>query len=464
VPSAWGLPYVGRRGDRDRPPFPATAAIHPCHHGGVRDRRGTIWLALLLGPLLLGTASADAWATQPPAVAVPYAPAVAVIDLFGPDTRFLHQSAAGRSDLIDDVTVRGEGSLRITSDGDGQQVNVRATGLAPIDLRDAHLRVLLRIDHPERLEHVLLYLSSNGFASYEAYRLVGGPEDNLAYVVPDAWIAVTVALGTPLASTGEDAVDLGRITDVQLSLVDLGGGPVTAHVDVLETIARPDRGVVTLVFDDARDGVYRHARPILDRHGLRASVAPIVELVGTPGFMSLEELQWLERHAGWDVVAHQVSALPGDVGFADLADDAVVAELAGARGWLLAHGFRRGVDHLVYPYGGFDARSIALVRAVFASGRTIVRGLGLETLPPADPYRIRALSVTRDDAPETLTAAIDRAARERGWLVLVFHQVVDGVPDGATGYRALDLAAVVAHLAAADVDVVTLPEALSAGR
>ncbi len=443
---------------------PTTPSAHPCHHGRVRDRVRVIWLVLLAGHLLLAAASADGGVVHPPAAAVPYAPAVAVIDLFGPDTRFAHQSTAGRSTVVDAGTVRGEGSLSVTTDGDGTQVNVRASDLAPIDLRDAHLRLLLRVDRPDLLDDVYLYLSSDGFAGYETYRLAGGSEDDLAYVLPDRWIAVTVALGTPVARVGDDAVDLGRVTDLQLSLVDLGRGPVTAHVDVLEVIARPARGAVSLVFDDARDGVYRLARPLLDRHGLRASVAPIVELVGTPGFMTVDELRSLELLAGWDVVAHHVSPLPDEIGLVDLEDDAVLAELLGARAWLLTHGFRRGVDHLVYPYGGFDARSIELARGVFASGRTIVRGLGQETLPPADPYRIRALSVTERDAPEALMAAIDRAARERSWLVLVFHRVVDGVADGATAYRALDLAAVAAHLAAADVDVVTLSEALVTGR
>ena len=432
--------------------------------GRMLDRTGGFGLVVLALALVLATASADGGVVPASSAALPYAPAVAVIDLFGSDTRFVHQSAVGRSSLVAEGTVRGEGSLRVTTDGDGQQVNVRATAVPPIDLRDAHLRLVLRVDRPERLEHAYVYLSSDGFANYEAYRLLGGAEDGLAYVLPDEWIAVTVALGTPVARVGREGADLGRITDLQLSWVDRGGGPVTADVDVLEAIARPGRGVVSLVFDDARDGVYRLARPLLDRHGLRASVAAIVELVGTPGFMSLQELQALERFAGWDVVAHHTSALPDDVGFADLDDEAVLAELLGARAWLLAHGFRRGADHLVYPYGGFDARSIALVRGVFASGRTIVRGLGLETLPPADPYRIRALSVTERDAPEALIAAIDRAARERAWLVLVFHRVVEGAPDGDTAYRGQDLAAVVAHLAAADVDVLTLPEALTADR
>lgn len=430
----------------------------------MRDRVAALGIALLAMAPLLGAASAQGGLAPSPPAALPYAPPLAVIDLFGPDTRFLQQSAAGRSAVVDDDTVRGEGSLRVTTDGDGQQVNVRATGLAPIDLRDAHLRVLLRVDRPERLEHVLLYLSSDGFAGYEAYRLVGGPGDGVAYVLPDQWISVTVPLGTPLARAGDAPVDLGRVTDLQLSVIDLGSGPVTAQVDALEVIARPARGVVSLVFDDARDGVFLRARPLLDRHGLRASVAAIVDLVGTPGFMSLPELRALERLAGWDVVAHHATALPDEIGFADLGDEEVLAELTGARAWLLEHGFRRGVDHLVYPYGGFDARSIELVRGLYASGRTIVRGLGLETLPPADPYRIRALSVTRDDAPEALTAAIDRAARERAWLVLVFHQVVDGAPGDATAYPVAGLAAVAAHLAAADVDVLTLPEALSTPR
>jgi len=435
--------------------------------GPMRDRGAALLLALSAA-LLWGAASADGGLALPPPIALPYAPPLAVIDLFGPDTRFAHQSTAGRSAGVDDDTVRGDASLRITTDGDGQQVNLRATGLAPIDVRDVHLRLLLRVDRPERLEHLYLYLSSDGFGGYEVYRVLGGSAEDAAYVLPDEWIAVTVALGTPLARVGPGAVDLARVTDLQLSLVDRGGGPVTADIDALEAIARPARGAVSLVFDDARDGVFLRARPVLDRYGLRASVAAVVDLVGTPGFMTVEELRSLERLAGWDVVAHHANPLADGTGLTGLGDDDVLAELHATRAWLLAHGFRRGVEHFVYPYGAFDARIVELVRTVYASSRTIVRGLGLETLPPADPYRIRAVSVTRDDPPEALMTAIDRAARERAWLVLVFHRVTDGAPnttpDGATAYPVAGLAAVAAHLAAADVDVVTLPEALTAPR
>ena len=84
----------------------------------------------------------------------------------------------------------------------------------------------------------------------------------------------------------------------------------------------------------------------------------------------------------------------------------------------------------------------------------------LETLPPADPYRVRALSVESTDSVHALTAAIDRAAREKGWLVLVFHQFTNSPPEYAPQYSGLDFAQVMAHLAAADVDVLTFTEAV----
>ncbi|HRN19720.1 MAG TPA: hypothetical protein PLU66_11600, partial [Trueperaceae bacterium] len=119
-----------------------------------------------------------------------------------------------------------------------------------------------------------------------------------------------------------------------------------------------------------------------------------------------------------------------------------------------------GADVIAGPYGGFDEASLARVQQYFAAGRTIIRSQGLETWPPADPYRLRALSVSLLDTPAIINAAIDRAAREHSWLVLVFHQIVPEVSDIDTWYFSQDLASVFAHLAGADVDVVLLSDAV----
>jgi peptidoglycan/xylan/chitin deacetylase (PgdA/CDA1 family) len=264
---------------------------------------------------------------------------------------------------------------------------------------------------------------------------------------------VTVPLGTPVARGGDGTVDLARVTGWQIGVVDAGAGAVSVWLNGLETVARPPRGVVSVVFDDARDGVARFARPVLDRYGMRASVAVVADLVGTPGFMTLPELRAAARFSGWDVVAHHATLFADDAGFVGLDDAALAAELDAVRAWLVAQGFAAGAAHLAYPSGAFDERTLEVVRTRFASGRTIVRGLGFETWPPADPFRIRALSVADRDGLDELRAAVDRAARERSWLVLVFHQLVDGSAQGPTDFAAEDFAALVAHLAGADVDV-----------
>jgi peptidoglycan/xylan/chitin deacetylase (PgdA/CDA1 family) len=419
----------------------------------------------VLAAALLATATAQAPSPvplRPPAATVPFVPATFVLDGFDTGTRFAAQSASGNVALDPDERVRGDAALRLTTDGAAGQTNARAIGVGPFDLRDAHLRLHVRVDDPAQLEHVQVYLSSDGFAGHVAYRVLRGLDDGRSVAGPGEWVAVGVVLGTPLASAGA-GVDLGAVTDLQVSVSDVGAGPVQVWVDALEAIPRPPRGVVSLVFDDARDGVARLAAPLLERAGLRASVAVVADLIDQPGFMTFEALQRLERFAGWDVLAHHARSLDDAYGFEQLTDEAIVAELVGIQTWLQRHGFHRGADHLAYPSGGFDARVVAHVRAGFASGRTIVRGLGHDTWPPVDPYRIRALSVRADDAPEALAAEVARAARERSWLVLVFHQVTDGPAVGPTDYAAADLARVLEAVAAADVDVRTPSELTRTG-
>ncbi len=404
-------------------------------------------------------APASAWSAAQlhPLRVAPSTQVAFVIDTFQHDTPFVKQSVAGSAEPDLSEVLLGTRSWRATTDGDGAQVNIRAEGLRPLDLSDVFLRLHLKVDTLAALQHIYLYLSDDGFETHDTYVLLRGNAPGDEHYADDGeWFTVTTVLGTPLA--GESVVDLRQVNGIQLSLVDDGTAPVSLWLAGLEAVQRPERGVVTVMFDDARSGVFELGVPLAQRFGVRGSVAVIADLVGDPGFMTLEELTLLERFAGWEMVAHHVTPLE-DGGFDVLEPHQLMAELQGIKAWMLEHGFVRGADVIAYPYGGFDTTTLGEVRRYFGAGRTIVRSLGHETYPPADPFRIRALSITDRDTPDRLRAAIDRAARERSWLILVFHQVTSTEPENEAQYRANDFALVMSHLSKADVDVLTFSEA-----
>lgn len=394
----------------------------------------------------------------PHAAAVTAAPG-RVIDTFQADSAFTRQSTAGSLEPDLDDVLLGSRAMRVTTDGDGLQVNLRAGLHRPIDLSRAFLLLNLKVRDLKRLDYLVVYLSTDGFETFDAFPLLRGTQGPVGrFAEEDRWFTLTAALGTTVAGLAP-SIDLTAVTDVQLSVRDDGSGPVTAWFDSLAAVPSPERGKVSLVFDDARDGVFDFALPLTQRLGLAASIAVIVDLVGQPTFMTLEQLKAVERFAGWEVIAHQASLLERG-GFDTLSEAELRAELAGVKSWLLDNGFRRGADVIAYPYGGYDEESVAHVGQYFGAGRTIVRAQGLETWPPADPYRIRAVSVASTDTPADINALIDRAARDRAWLILVFHQIHPRGSDHDTYYYTEDLASILAHLAGADVEVVRLSDAL----
>jgi len=447
---------------------PAVAErVRACLALVVVERARTFSAFAVASLILLQPSLAYAGGPTPPQAALDLRPVAVpvtlgpgnVIDAFQFDSAFAKQSTSGDAEPdLGDVLI-GTRSLRVTTDGDGAQVNVRARNLGPLDLSGSFLKLDLKLYGVQHLDYLYVYLSTDGFETYDAFPVLTGGRDKAdSYALNDDWFTITSNLGLT-AGGATPSIDLTRVTDIQLSLKDLGDGPVTAWFDALAAVPRPPRGKVSLVFDDARDGAFLFALPLARALGLKASIAAIVDLIGQPTFMTLEELRIAERFGGWEVIAHHKSPLESG-GFDTLSDEELVSELVGVKSWLLEHGFRRGADVIAYPYGSFDEASLARVQEYFAAGRTIIRSQGLETWPPADPYRLRALSVSILDTPAIINAAIDRAAREHSWLVLVFHEIVPQVSDIDTWYFSQDLASVFAHLAAADVDVVLLSDAV----
>jgi peptidoglycan/xylan/chitin deacetylase (PgdA/CDA1 family) len=159
-------------------------------------------------------------------------------------------------------------------------------------------------------------------------------------------------------------------------------------VPAREALSAPGDGrTVAITFDDAYRSVLERAKPILDRHGMRASVYVPTDWAGReepmrwPGIdqwpggpheheltcMTWEQLASLEE-AGWEVGSHTRShpKLP------EVEDDAALAdELEGSRR-VCEERLGRPCEAIAYPYGAHDERVVeAAGRAGYRYGLTL---------------------------------------------------------------------------------------------
>jgi peptidoglycan/xylan/chitin deacetylase (PgdA/CDA1 family) len=149
-------------------------------------------------------------------------------------------------------------------------------------------------------------------------------------------------------------------------------------VTFAEMVGSPRRGkTVAVTFDDAYLSVLELARPILDRHGLPATVfAPtdgvdagepliwpgIDQWHGGPHEQDLQPMSWTQLRglaaAGWEIGSHTLT----HPHLTRLDDDALRDELVRSRA-ICEERLGGPCTTLAYPYGDVDARVVAAAAA-----------------------------------------------------------------------------------------------------
>jgi peptidoglycan/xylan/chitin deacetylase (PgdA/CDA1 family) len=184
--------------------------------------------------------------------------------------------------------------------------------------------------------------------------------------------------------------------------------------------------VVSLTFDDGTAGQFAAAQA-MHRYGIAGTFFIITGAVGAPNYMSLPELHRLAGY-GDEIGAHTVSHL-------DLvATTAAEAQRQAcvSRDILTRWGFQ--VTSFAYPDGAASRQVEAIVRGCGYDAARIATGLAApgcpgcalaETVPPADPFAIRAPSqVESGTTLADLEQSVLRVHRAGGgWVPLVFHHV-----------------------------------------
>jgi peptidoglycan/xylan/chitin deacetylase (PgdA/CDA1 family) len=368
-----------------------------------------------------------------------------VLTIFASGHGWTLTNGGASSDLnATDFVTRGAQSAKVQSAG---TTFIEKTGQTPIDASGQSFRVVFRLDSYSNLSAggVVLYAGDDTFTNYyqwtimnseaaAGWQLTRGGE----WVTVDLSFADAVAVGTP---------NRGALTATRLRLA----ASSTRLAWFNEVSLVPEQtlfpnGVVSLVFDDCDLTSYTNAAPVMDKHGFSGTMFAIRDVVDGAGSLTLEQLKSLERDRGWEVAAHcdtLATHQSAGGGYVGLDSASQLADMRANRAWLAANGFK-ALDHMAYPHGDFDPGVLDNTRKVFATGRTTVRRTHHETLPPADPYRIRCIEVLNTDTPAGIQAEIDKAFTNRSWLILLFHTV--GSTASSVNWSTADFTTVVDYL------------------
>ena len=378
---------------------------------------------------------------------LPYPPEK-VLTNFQSGHGFVKMSAAGTQ--ADDTTdyVKGNQSLKLTTDGDGNWVFTRKSSIAPtIDLTGKYLKVWVKVSDMTNTSQLRFYVSSDDFASaYYGWNI----EDDINQIKGNVWIVLTLSFGKAVV-TG--APNRAAINAIQLRLTDKNGVSVSANFGGISAIDEPSEGVVSITFDDGWASQYDEARKKMDKYGFPGTCYIIPQHVGEANYMTLTQLHKLQDLAGWSISTHASPDL------SLLTYDEVESIILELKNYMLKNGFGKGADDFDYPMGAYNENIvIPLVRKYFRSARTV--WIYPETYPPADYHKLRVLLILNTTPVATIQGWIDNAITNKDWLILVFHRIV-AVPGVNTEYSIADFGTVIDYIATQGVKVKTISDVLN---
>ena len=189
-----------------------------------------------------------------------------------------------------------------------------------------------------------------------------------------------------------------------------------------------EKGVITIAFDDAYLDTYRHAIKHLNRLKIKSTVAVVSSLVGKTlekrRVVGLKELKAIVK-SGHEIASHTLT-------HANLLrlrrkdENATVAEIAESKKQIKRL-LNCKVSSFVFPYiNKIRSRALCLkTKPFYESARITANDPCFNKIPPGDTYAITGFAVMKKHSLSCLKKQIDYAAKNKLWLIEVFHLVSD---------------------------------------
>lgn len=189
---------------------------------------------------------------------------------------------------------------------------------------------------------------------------------------------------------------------------------------------KPERGVVTIAFDDAYKDTYKHAIKYLDKLGIKSTIAVPSSLIGKTcekrPIIGMEGLRDAIKF-GHEVASHTLTHR-NLFRFSLKDKKAAIFEIAKSK-----QNFQKllhyKVDSFVFPYirNNVSKSLLSEAKNYYKSARITRDFPCFNKIPVKDPYRIVGFAVMKRHTLRYLNKQVDYAQKNKLWLIEVFHLV-----------------------------------------
>jgi peptidoglycan/xylan/chitin deacetylase (PgdA/CDA1 family) len=214
---------------------------------------------------------------------------------------------------------------------------------------------------------------------------------------------------------------------------------------------------LTFTIDDGSKNIYEKAAPIFSAHNFPAVVyGETLQLnSGEDWVMSWDQLKDLRDRLGWEIGSHTINHYD----LTTVTADQLESELRDSKADFAKHGI--DTKSFSSPFGTYNNTVIKAAGKYYNSHRAAWGG---PNVWPSlyDDYELWSLEVKHTTTPEEVMGWIDEAVANNQWLVLLLHDVIDGVPVEYE-YNKDDLKKIVDYAASKPIKVVTTSQGLELG-
>jgi peptidoglycan/xylan/chitin deacetylase (PgdA/CDA1 family) len=131
----------------------------------------------------------------------------------------------------------------------------------------------------------------------------------------------------------------------------------------------------------------------------------------------------LQNTYGWEIGSHTVTHPILE----NQTQATITTELASSLSAMKSHAL--SVTGLAEPYGSYNDAVLATAARYYKDARTF-KDTGFNAYP-YDPSRLFVQQVQKGVSVATVKTWINQAVTNKQWLILVFHDIVNGAPTGA---------------------------------